>query len=229
MSPSSLVSYESTGSLGIVQLDDGKANAMRTDWFAALHEALDAAEAASVKAVLLRGRPGIFSGGLDLKFLPTLDASSLPGFTRAFAEAMLRVWTFPVPTIAEITGHAIAGGCVLASACDRRLGLAGAFRYQMNEHWIGIDLPSWMRSILSTAWSAPALERLLVTGEAHSPEQARDAGMLESIAFDPEALSASARGVGEMLANLQSGNVAAYKRRFRQPDVERVLAELVAA
>jgi len=223
------ICFEARDEIGFIQLDDGKANAMRTESFEALHAALDQAESCSVKALVLRGRQGIFSGGLDLKFLPTLDAESAPLFSRAFAETMLRVWTFPTPTVAQVTGHAIAGGCVLASACDRRVGLDGAFRYQMNEHWIGIDLPSWMRAILATAWTAPALERLLLMGETFSPEGARSAGMLHDLASDVESLSATTDAAAAFLANLHTANVASYKRRFREPTAKRVLEELDAS
>lgn len=223
------VAYECHGPIGFVQLDDGKANAMRSDWFSALHDALDRAEADGVRALVLRGRPGIFSGGLDLKFLPTLDASEMPAFTRDFARTMLRVWTFPAPTVAGISGHAIAGGCVLASACDARLGLAGPYRIQMNEHWIGITLPAWMRSILASAWNAPALERLVVLGEPFSTQEAHGAGMLHAVADDPEDLARMVRETAERLAPLDANALATTKRRFRGRESERVLTELDAA
>jgi enoyl-CoA hydratase len=228
MTDSAPIAYAARGDIGVVELDDGKANAMRSDWFVALHAALDRAEADEVRALVVRGRPGIFSGGLDLKFLPTLDASELPAFTRAFAETMLRVWAFPAPTVAEVTGHAIAGGCVLASACDARLGLAGPYRIQMNEHWIGIPLPSWMRAILASAWCAPSLERLVMLGEVHDPAAAERAGMLHDVADDPDALAQAVRAMAERLAPLDRAALATTKRRFRGAASERVLAELEA-
>ena len=69
--------FTQAGKTGTITLDDGKANAMSIAWFAALGAALDQAEAAELDALVFRGRPGFFSGGLGIKKLPTLSADEL--------------------------------------------------------------------------------------------------------------------------------------------------------
>jgi len=223
------VQYAFADGIATIALDDGKANAMNADWFAAFGEALDRAEKDGAAVVLLRGRTRMLSGGLDLKFLPTLAGDALPAFVRRFAETGLRLWTLPAVTVAEITGHAIAGGCVLASACDRRVGLAGDFRYQMNEHAIGIDLPEWMHEIVSSAWPRPDAERLMLLAEVYSPERAHRVGMLERLEGDAASLSKTALELAHASRGVVQRNVAVYKRRFRGPRAEAALERLAQA
>jgi len=115
------IRYEKTDSVARIGLDDGKANAMSVPWFDALGAALDRAEADGAGAIVIAGRAGFFSGGLDLKLLPTLSKDELRHLSESFARVMLRVHGLGIPTVAAVTGHAIAGGAVLAMACDARV------------------------------------------------------------------------------------------------------------
>ena len=106
---------------GIAQitLDDGKVNVMNWEFFKELNENLDKALVDKARVLLFTGRPGVFSAGLDLKLLPTQSLSEQIKFQRTFASTMLRVYQYPLPTIAAYRGHAIAGGMILSCACDR--------------------------------------------------------------------------------------------------------------
>src|SRR5205814_6854119 len=72
---SSAVTYEAGERIARIALDDGKVNAMSLGFFEALGAALDRAERERPGAVIITGRPGVFSAGLDLKLLPTLGAA----------------------------------------------------------------------------------------------------------------------------------------------------------
>src|SRR5882724_5165267 len=104
------ISYAVDGNVARITLDDGKVNAMSLPFFEALGAALDRAERERPGAVIITGRPGVFSAGLDLKLLPTLGAAELRTTLITFARTMLRVFLFPIPTVAAVGGHAIAGG-----------------------------------------------------------------------------------------------------------------------
>jgi enoyl-CoA hydratase len=211
-----------------IHLDDGKANAMSTDWFAALNEALDRAEKDEVRAVVIRGRSGMFSAGLDLKWLPTLDRAGIARLGERFAETMLRVWNLPVPTIAAVTGHAIAGGCVLASACDKRVGMRGDFRIQMNEVLVKIALPTWAAAVCASSWSPPELHDLLLFGRSFDPDEAHALGFLHGLADDEDGVLAEANDVAAACAQLDRRAFARTKARLRGPETERVKSVLAA-
>src|SRR6185503_13726107 len=121
----------------------GKVNAMAMPFFEGLNAALDRAEREKPGAVVVAGRPGYFSAGLNLKVLPTLAPDDFRRTMLTFGRTMLRVFTFPIPTVAAVTGHAIAGGAMLAFACDLRHVADGQFRIHLNEVAIGLTLPTW--------------------------------------------------------------------------------------
>ena len=102
---SSAVTYEAGERIARIALDDGKVNAMSLGFFEALGAALDRAERERPGAVIITGRPGVFSAGLDLKLLPTLGAAELRTTLITFARTMLRVFLFPIPTVAAVGGQ----------------------------------------------------------------------------------------------------------------------------
>lgn len=214
------------GKVGTITLDDGKANAMSTPWFAALGAALDQAEAADLAVLVFRGRPGFFSGGLDIKKLPTLSADELKTLSRDFSRVMLRVFGFPIPTIARIEGHAIAGGAILSLACDLRFALEGSYRFQMNEVAIGIPVPEWMMLIAESSVPKPAMMKLLLHATAYSPRQAADAGLIHSACADVVSLEAQ---MATSIAALEPLNRPAYarsKKQMRQASIDAVLQRI---
>jgi enoyl-CoA hydratase len=212
--------------LAELHLDDGKANVMSTPWFQEFEALLSRAEADEAAAVLFRGRSGMFSGGLNMKWLPTLDGAALRELLEAFSSAMLRVFALPLPTVVAVTGHAVAGGCVLASACDRRFALDGPYRIQMNEVLVGMPLPTWAVTICREAWPIPQVNDLLLLGQPFSPQEALAAGMLHGVAATEPELLATARAAAQALRPLQRQAFALTRRRMRAPAVQAAKARL---
>jgi hypothetical protein len=111
----------------------------------ALIAELEAAADPSVRAVVVTGTGSSFSAGVDLfrviKDGPTYGQRFLP-----LLDAMLRhALTFPKPMVTAVNGHAIAGGCILAATCDRRIMADGTGR---------IGIPGWRSACLSRAAAA---------------------------------------------------------------------------
>ncbi len=220
------IGFERDGECGIIRMDDGKANAMDAAFFAGLDRAMDEAEASRCRGLVFAGRPGFFSGGLNVKTLPTLDPGQLKQLHRSFAHTMARAALLPVPTVAACAGHAVAGGFILALACDLRLVEEGPFRLQMNEVLIGIALPSWVLAIAQAVVPPQRHAEVLLHGKAYAPREAVAAGFFDELAMPGSDLVALAK---ERLAPLASLNPQAYalsKRRMRGPAIERALALL---
>jgi enoyl-CoA hydratase len=220
------IGYELRDGIAWITLDDDKANAMSAPWFAELGAALDSAQADGAGALLVRGRPRFFSGGLDLKLLPTLSPAGMRELSESFARTFLRLHALPIPTVACVTGHAIAGGAVLAFACDARFAAAGPFRIQMNEVAIGIPLPRWMLFIAKSAIPATARNEFLLHARAYSPEEALARGVLDGVGATPEETERLASERAKALLSLNRAAYAESKRRLREAGTERALASL---
>lgn len=135
------MSYQQKDGLGRLTLDDGKANAMQLAWCDELNQVLDQVERDPCHALVIEGRPGFFSAGLDLKVLPVLPPDELRKTTERFVDTMRRVFLFPKPVIAASAGHAIAGGMMLYLAADIRLAWDDeTSTYGLNEATTGIPL-----------------------------------------------------------------------------------------
>ena len=212
-----------TRRVAIITLDDGKANVMSVPFFVRLMDALDRAERDNARAVVFAGRPGMFSGGLDLKLLPTLSAPELATLAREFARTLLRVFTFPSPTVAAITGHAIAGGSILAFACDKRFAADGPFRIQVNEVAIGIPVPSWMLLIAENAVPRRYHTEAILHARAYSPSDALERGLLDAVCAAGEDVRSAALDAARALTTLAPTAYAETKRRMRAADVVRAL------
>ena len=223
------VRYESTDGVGVITLDDGKVNAMALPFFDRLGAALDRAERDRPGAVVIVGRAGIFSAGLDLKLLPTLAPDELRTTMLAFGRTMLRVFTFPIPTVAALTGHAIAGGAMLAFACDLRLVAEGPFRLQLNEVAIGLTLPTWAIVLAQAAIPPRWHTEALLHARAYTPAEAFERGLVDGV-VSPDGLLERARAQAGGLAGLDQAAYAASKVRHRAMAVawaaERLESEL---
>jgi enoyl-CoA hydratase len=209
-----------------IHLDDGKANVMSTGWFRELGVLLDRAEKEEARALLVRGRPGMLSGGLDMKWLPTLSPEQGRELVETFSSTVLRLWCFPIPTVAAVTGHAVAGGCLLASACDARFALDGPYRIQMNEVLAGMAIPTWAAVICQSAFPVPWVNDLLLHGRPFSPKEAHSIGMLHGLAASEEELLAMARAAAKAFAPIGAKQYALTKARLRAPIAERARAAL---
>ena len=214
------VTYRLDDGIGLITLDDGKVNAMADPFFAGLNAALDRAEQERPPAVVITGRPGMFSAGLNLKIMPTLGPDDMRRTMLAFGRTMLRIFTFPIPTVAAVSGHAIAGGAMLSFACDLRVMAEGPFRLHLNEVAIGLVLPTWAivlaRTAVPTRWHTEAI----LHARAYTPDEALARGIVDAVARPADRVLAEARALAAPLTALDPVAYAGSKARHRVPEME---------
>jgi len=224
------ISYDLRENVAQITLDDGKVNAMALPFFEGLGAAFDRAEKDGARAVVIAGRPGFFSAGLNLKLLPTLAPDELRKSMLAFPSLMLRAYTLPIPTVAAVTGHAVAGGALLAYLCDLRFVADGPFRLQMNETAIGIPLPTWILTVVQGAIPPRWQTEALLHARAYSPVEAKERGLVTEVVAAENVVEA-ARAAAAALTTLDTRAYALSKQRLRAMAVrwaeERVESELV--
>lgn len=209
-----LVTYQRSSDKGaILTIDDGKANVVNPALLQALHQGLDQAQRDRV-AVVLKGRPGVFSGGFDLRIARQSQAE----FKRLVLDGGAlteRLLSFPAPVVVASTGHAIAMGTFMVLAADLRLGLLGDYKYGMNEVAIGMILPHFAVAIAQARLAPTYMQRSVLLAEIYKPEQAQAAGYLDELLPDVEALDAMVAKQLEYIATLDFQAHAATKQRLR--------------
>jgi enoyl-CoA hydratase len=215
----STVTYEPHDTLAVVRMDDGKVNAMAMPFFDGLNAALDRAERDKPGAVVITGRAGAFSAGLNLKVLPTLPPDELKATLTTFGRTLLRVFTFPIPTVAAVSGHAIAGGAFLMMACDLRYVAEGAWKTHANEVAIGLVLPTWAIVIAEQAIPPRYHTEALLHARPYLPEEALERQIIHGVA-PAERLLDVALAAAAPLGALDQASYATSKRRQRALRVE---------
>lgn len=196
----------------------GPANAIDGALVAELGARLDEAEG-SGRPLVLTGNGRFFSAGLDLAGLPA-DRQEMGAFVDAFDELIERLFLFPGPTVAAVNGHAVAGGAILAAACDVRIGAEGGYRIGVSEVQIGVIFPAAAfevaRAAIQPARTADVLLRARLTG----PGEAATSGFLHELA-PPEELAARAVERAEELGALPREAYIHTKRELRAEFAER--------
>jgi Delta3-Delta2-enoyl-CoA isomerase len=157
------------------------ANALDAALIAALAEAIEAAPNGGARAVVLSGSPGRFSGGLDVPSLLTLDRTGMERTLVDFFRLLRALAASPVPIVAAITGHAPAGGAVLAIFCDARVMADGDFKIGLNEVQVGLSLPQVIHTALARVVGERQAERLGVGGLLVPAGEALRIGLVDEL------------------------------------------------
>src|SRR5919199_6898804 len=105
---------ERVGEAMVLRMRAGKANAIGPAWLQTMESLLDETLASKARALVVTGYESFFSAGLDLPALDVLDDAQMGSFMSGFSRTMLRIFELPLPVVAAVNGHAIAGGCVLS-------------------------------------------------------------------------------------------------------------------
>lgn len=212
--------------VAVVRLDDGKANAISHTLIEQLHAALDRADAEAT-AVAFVGREGKFSAGFDLSVM-TQGADATRGLVRAGGELLMRVFTHPQPTVAAVTGHALAAGAMLCLACDTRIGSADLpAKIGLTETAIGMGLPWYGVRLGEARLSVRHRQRSVLQAEIYDMVGALDAGYLDELVA-ADAVAATAIDRARQLGQLPRGAYSFTKGRLRQALADEVLLGLDA-
>ncbi len=224
MSTHGSVRTERRGHVAVVTLDDEKANALSSPLMNALRFTLkDLSTTAG--AIVLAGRSGFFSGGLDIKLMPALPHAERVEMVKDLGRLLLELFMLPRPVVAAVTGHALGGGALLALACDVRLAADTKLRFGLNEVTIGLPMPSFGVEIARSAISAEWIAESVMHGKVYTAEKALARNIVESV-HSPDVLLHVATARAEGLSGLSTSAYETTKQRLRGPAVEAIRASL---
>jgi len=173
------------GSIRELNLARPPANALNQEIVLTLTQSLLEA-GQSAQAVVVSGRPGMFSAGLDIPEMIEYDRDQLSRSWQSFLNLLKTIAQMPVPTAFAITGHAPAGGIVMALYGDYRIMPREGFKTGLNEVQVGLVVPSVIHSALVRTVGAHTAERILVAGEMMNSERAHAIGLVDELVDQPE-------------------------------------------
>lgn len=204
-------------------MDDGNKNALDAAAFGAIAAAFD--DAGDARAIVLAGREGIFSAGLDTKYLASAGRDGIHELLVAFGRCLMRVWLEPRPTVAACTGHAVAAGTMLAMACDHAVAADGGFRWGLTETRIDFEMPHFGLALARHNVRNDRIDDLVLPGALLPPADAVEVGYADELAT-ADAVLTRAQAKAAELAELPAEAYAGTKRRLRGMAADAVLAGL---
>jgi enoyl-CoA hydratase len=216
-----VIEVSTQSGVAILRMAHGKANAMGTEFCQALTHQLEEARTAAARAVVIIGQGRIFSAGVDLLRLTEGGAPYIREFLPALNAMFEAVFSYPKPIVAAINGHAIAGGCVLAAATDKRLMADDGGRIGVTELLVGVPFPPIAMEIMRTATASHHFEEVIFGAATYTPQEAVGLGIVDQV-VRPEALLDRAIAAAQTLAALSPATFAVTKRQTRQPALERL-------
>ncbi len=209
-------------SIATVRLGRGKVNAINEQTAEELKTCFEETAAdPDVKAVILTGTGSFFSFGLDIPEFLGYSKESFIRFVTKFADLYTFIFLCPKPVIAALNGHTIAGGCMLATACDFRLLVTGKSRISLNEINFGSSLFPGSAEMLTYCVGHRNAELVAYTGAMYSAEEAKAMSLVDRIPAE-ENLMEAAMGVAKEFAARYSPAFESIKKLLRAETGERM-------
>lgn len=221
---SSPVNYTMEGTVAVITMDDGKANALSYSLMDEVEAALTRAEN-EASAVVLAGRPGRFSGGFDLREMMAGVDQAKRIVTRG-GEFLLRLYALPLPLVVACTGHALAGGVLTVLTGDVRVGVHGPFKLGLNEVQIGLPMPILAMELARDRLNPAALTAATLFARTADPDEAVAWGYLDRV-VGPDGLRAAALDEATRLGALPRAAYARTKLALRERTIAYVRATMI--
>src|ERR1051325_11494627 len=189
-----------------------KRNAISAKMICDILTALDEMEKTRARVVILTGAGSAFCAGMDLEMLSAIGQQSAQENqedSRRMARMFRRIWSFPKPLIAAVNGHALAGGCGIATLCDFTLAVPEA-KFGYTEVKIGF-LPAIVSVFLRRQIGEKRARDLLLTGRLVGAAEAHQFGLISEI-VEPDQLMARAEKLAEQLSSASPNSLTRAKR-----------------
>jgi enoyl-CoA hydratase len=206
----------------VLRIDRPPANAMDLGLLREIVAAVARVAGEGPRALVLAGRPGCFSAGADLKAVPGYGPTEQREMVTLINAMALGGYELQFPVVGAITGHAIAGGMVLALCADIRVASA-AGRYGLTEVQVGVPYPQAAIGVVRAELSPQAARLLALGSELTDARECERLGVFDEVLDGEDVLSRSLH-LAERLAKLPPEVYARTKRDLRGPALEQMRA-----
>jgi enoyl-CoA hydratase/carnithine racemase len=197
------LSTEISKEILVINLNRGVTNPIDLELVDQLNKVLQGAKPdPKIKGLVLSSsNEKFFSIGFNIPHLYKLNRADFSFYYKAFNRFCLDLFTFPKPTVAAISGHAIAGGCILALLCDYRLIAQGRKLMGLNEIKLGVPVPYIADCVLRYLVGAKIARDMMDTGDFYPAAELLNIGVVDQILPIEEVLPQSiekARSLGSL-------------------------------
>jgi enoyl-CoA hydratase len=196
-------------------------NAHLLEELAALFEGLAADKA--VRAAVVAAEGPAYSAGLDLKSVPDLDRPGQRRLVEALNDSFGTLYAWPKPLVAAVSGHAIAGGLILALCADWRVAADVAMQVSLAEVRVGVTYPVAPFEVARSELAPALARRLILLGGTLDARGAVEKGVFDELVAAGDLLARSVAQARRHAA-LPPQAFAVTKSQLRSSSLERIAA-----
>ncbi len=207
----------------VIQLNNGKVNAINLEMISELTQAIDNAEVdSSVRGMIITGQPHYFSAGLDIKELYHLDKAGSEKFWGDFLKMVVALNRFSKPLISAISGFSPAGGCVIAVCCDYRYMASGdKYVIGLNEVPLAIMVTEGIFHLYAHWIGNRRAHQYLIEGKLHSGQEALAMGLVDQLVPLEELLNTAELKMQQLLQS-DDGALQGTKKNIKKSLMKKV-------
>ena len=220
-----LATLNKDGNISTITLDDGKANVFSSKMSQDINQCLDEV-ATEEGCLIITGKEGMFSAGLDLKTIQSGDTDKIIEMSTAAFKLLARIFSFPRPVIAACSGHGIALGTFLLCCCDYRVGVKGDFMIGANEMRTNMVIPDPILELIKFRVAQSHKYRAILGAEMYSIDKALDAGLLDEI-VSPDDLVKTVNEKAKDLATMGHPSYTMTKELFIAEPLKKINQAIV--
>jgi enoyl-CoA hydratase len=219
------VSLHETDGIVVMTVDRPPANAMDVALLRDLVAAIGQVASDLPRALVLAGREGFFSAGADLKAVPGYGPEDQREMVQSINAMALGAYELPCPVVGAITGHAIAGGLVLALCADIRIA-SSVGRYGLTEVKVGVPYPQAAIGVVAAELPPHAARLLALGNDLIDAAECRRLGVFDEV-VEPHEVVSRARELARGLAAFPRDVYTRTKRDLRGETTARMRAAAV--
>jgi len=215
--------------IATVTLNRGKVNAFNENMIDQVRSCFeDLANDDDVKATIITGQGKFFSFGFDIPEFLSYSKESFIRYLTKFTDLYTYLFTYPKPVIAALNGHTIAGGAMMALACDLRIMVTGKAKISLNEITFGSSVFAGCVEMLRYCAGFKNAQKILYSGAMYNANEAIELGMIDQVST-AETLSNYAKARAMDFSRKDSPAFRSIKLLLRNPIAkEMILREKVS-
>ncbi len=208
------------GPIATIVLNRGKVNAINVSMVKQMQECLEDLEKdREIASVILTGHDKFFSFGFDVPEFLSYSKESFNNFLTLFTNLYAYLFLYPKPVIAALNGHTMAGGCMLAIACDHRIMVPGKAKISLNELNFGSAVFSGITRILKFCAGQKNAQEILYSGNLYTAEEAINVGLIDEVCSETNLMDEALKKA-EYFSKKPLPAFTAIKHLLRKPVLE---------
>src|SRR5512138_2412654 len=179
---SETIQLEMNDRIATLRLDRPPANALDLAYITELADTFTELEDRDdLRALIVTGTGRFFSAGLDLKAVPTYSRDEQRALANNLNRMVARLYGLPLPVVAAVNGHSIAGGVIVALSCDYRIGAEGDYKIGLAEARVGVVFPVGPMAVVQSELAHPSARRAVLLARNLTPPEALAEGLLDEV------------------------------------------------